>query len=566
MKSKQANTRNAYDSYVKAFRWSTDRIGENGVIGFVSNGSYLNSVAMDGFRQCLLEDFTHIYVFNLRGNQRTSGELSRKEGGKIFGSGSRTPVAITILVKQSGVSNDGFIHYYDIGDYLTREEKLNIISDLGDIGGIQWKQITPNENNDWINQRNQDFLNLIALYDKKKGANISIWSNNYSLGIVSSRDTWVYNFNSIFLITLANKMIDFYNSERMRCNELYQQNSPDIKKEEYIINNRIADKKKISWSRGITRLLCNNVIIENVHEVRTALYRPFCKKSFVHDKSIVEYPSKWDILSPTKESNNLFICVSGTGSKKGFSVIISDCIQDFQLLFNAQSFPMYIYEKAESNEPATGAWYGEETVQPEYTRKEAITDQALTEFRKVYGQEVTKKDIFYYIYAVLQSKGYISAYQDNLSKEMPRIPFLKGFSEYVRIGKALADIHLHYEKPVNPEELGLTIEIDKPDYTVKQMKFPKDGKKALKETIIYNEYIRIKNIPERVYDYIVNGKSAVEWIMERYAITTDKASGITDNPNDYGDEKYIFNLLISVMAVSLKTLDLIDSMPEYEEI
>ena len=174
--------------------------------------------------------------------------------------------------------------------------------------------------------------------------------------------------------------------------------------------------------------------------------------------------------------------------------------------------------------------------------------------------------IFYYIYAVLQSKGYISAYQDNLSKEMPRIPFLKGFSEYVRIGKALADIHLHYEKPVNPEELRLTVEIDKPDYTVQQMKFPKEGKKALKHTISYNEYIRISNIPERVYDYIINGKSAVEWIMERYAITTDKASGITDNPNDYGDEKYIFNLLISVMTVSLKTLDLIDSMPKYEEI
>ena len=226
---------------------------------------------------------------------------------------------------------------------------------------------------------------------------------------------------------------------------------------------------------------------------------------------------------------------------------------------------MYIYEKKETDAQLS-LFADEADTQPEYTRKEAITDQALTEFRKVYGQEVTKEDIFYYIYAVLQSKGYISAYQDNLSKEMPRIPFLKGFSEYVRIGKALADIHLHYEKPVNPEELGLTVEIDKPDYTVSQIKFPKEGKKALKDTILYNEYIRIRNIPERVYDYIINGKSAVEWIMERYAVTTDKASGITDNPNDYGDEKYIFNLLISVMAVSLKTLDLIDSMPEYEEI
>lgn len=149
---------------------------------------------------------------------------------------------------------------------------------------------------------------------------------------------------------------------------------------------------------------------------------------------------------------------------------------------------------------------------------------------------------------------------------MPRIPFLKGFSEYVRIGKALTNVHLHYETPVNPSEIGLTIEIDREDYTVKQMKFPKNDKNTLKDTIIFNEYIRISNIPERVYDYIINGKCVVEWIIERYTITTDKASGITDKTNDYGDEKYIFNLLISVMSVSLKTLELIDSMPEYIEI
>jgi len=185
------------------------------------------------------------------------------------------------------------------------------------------------------------------------------------------------------------------------------------------------------------------------------------------------------LIFPEKESENLVICVSASPLKKNFSVLMTDVIQDFNIMEHSQSFPMYFYEKKESNEPATGDWYGEETTQPEYTRKEAITDQALTEFRKVYGQEVTKEDIFYYIYAVLQSKGYIFAYQDNLTKEMPRIPFLKGFPEYVRIGKALADIHLHYEKPVNPEELGLTVEIDKPDYTVQQMKFPKEGKNIM---------------------------------------------------------------------------------------
>ena len=566
-KSKSTLTRNAYDSYIKAFRWSTDRIGDNGIVGFVSNGSYLDSVALDGFRQCLLEDFTHVYVFNLRGNARTQGEQRKKERGNVFGEGTRTPVAITILVKRSGVQNDGFIHYHDIGDYLTREEKLNIIAESGSIDGIEWEQITSNENNDWINQRNQSFKNFIALGDRKKVETKSIFYTIVS-GIVTSRDSWIYGFSANSVIKNSELMINFYNAERERCfAELKKQSiSADKKKSgDFLTSIRNNAPTKISWSAGLINSFNRNEEIKNTDETRIVVYRPFCKKHLAYTKEIIERPSKWSNIYPDANTQNLVICISGTGSKKGFSVIISDCIQDFQLLFNAQSFPLYIYEKKQSDSQLS-LFADKEDTQPKYTRRDAITDEALQAFRKVYGEEVTKEDIFYYIYAVLQSKGYISAYQDNLSKEMPRIPFLKGFSEYVRIGKALADVHLNYEQPVEPSEIGLTIEIDKEDYTVQQMKFPKDNKKALKDTIIFNEHIRISSIPKRVYDYIINGKSAVEWVMERYAVTTDKASGITDNPNDYGDEKYIFNLLISVISVSLKTLELIDSMPEYTEI
>ena len=569
--SKSTLTRNAYDSYIKAFRWSTDRIGENGIVCFVSNGSYLDSVALDGFRQCLLEDFTHVYVFNLRGNARTQGEQRRKEKGNVFGEGTRTPVAITLLIKRSGVPNDGFIHYHDIGDYLTREEKLNIIAESGSIDSIEWEQIIPNENNDWINQRNQSFMNFIVLGDRKKVETEFIFSNIIA-GIVTSRDSWIYGFSSNSVIKNSALMINFYNAERKKCSaELKKQQEQGIistdKKDisTYLMNIRSNDPTKISWSAGLINSFNKNEEIHNTDETRIVAYRPFCKKHLAYTKEIIERPSKWNNIYPDANTQNLVICISGTGSKKGFSVIINDCIQDFQLLFNSQSFPLYIYEKKEPD--AQLSLFADETdTQPKYTKRDAITDEALQAFRKVYGEEITKEDIFYYIYAVLQSKDYISAYQDNLSKEMPRIPFLKGFSEYVRSGKALADVHLHYEQPVNPSEIGLTIEINKEDYTVQQMKFPKNGKTALKDTIIFNEHIKISGIPERVYDYIINGKSAVEWIMERYAVTTDKASGITDNPNDYGDEKYIFNLLISVMAVSLKTLDLIDSMPEYTEI
>ncbi|MDE6671554.1 MAG: DEAD/DEAH box helicase family protein [Ruminococcus sp.] len=569
-KSKANNTRSAHDSYIKAFRWATDRIGDNGIIGFVSNGAYIDNMAMDGFRQCLLEDFTHVYVFNLRGNARTSGEQRRKEAGNVFDAGSRTPVAITILVKRSGVQNDGFIHYHDIGDYLTREEKLNIIAECVSIDGIEWEQITANDNNDWINQRNQNFSNFIVLGDKKKKESITIFSDNYALGLGTSRDAWVYNFNTSNVIKNSNNMIDFYNSERKRCHTALQQTIESGKiiesKDKYLTELMSTDATKISWSSSLIPKFISNTEIEKSDCVYTTMYRPFCKKHLAYNKPIIHRTSCWNEIFPEEEITNYVICVSASPLKKNFSVLITDCIQDLHLMESSQSFPLYFYEERTENNSQLSLFAEKEDTQPKYTRRDAITDDALQAFRTAYGEEVTKKDIFYYIYAVLQSKGYISTYQDNLSKEMPRIPFLKGFSEYVRIGKALADVHLHYEQPVEPSEIGLTIEIDKEDYTVQQMKFPKDNKKALKDTIIFNEHIRISSIPKRVYDYIINGKSAVEWVMERYAVTTDKASGITDNPNDYGDEKYIFNLLISVISVSLKTLELIDSMPEYTEI
>lgn len=376
---------------------------------------------------------------------------------------------------------------------------------------------------------------------------------------------WVYSFSSSKVLKRANAMIDFYNAERIRCFQELKKRSVSAEKKntvDYLTNLRSNDVTKISWSRGLFNIFCKNEEILHTIETRPVLYRPFCKKELVYNRKIIETPSKWNSVFPDVKTKNFVISISGVPSKSRFSAFMIDTIQDFNNMGRSQCFPLYIYEEVEGQL----ALNAEDDIPPEYTRKEAITDAALQEFRKVYGDEVSKENIFYYIYAVLQSKGYISAYQDNLSKEMPRIPFLKGFSEYVRTGKELAELHLHYEQPVDPSEIGLIVEIDKPDYTVQQMKFLKDGKKALKDTIIFNEHIRISHIPARVYDYIINGKSAVEWLMERYAVTTDKASGITDNPNDYGDEKYIFNLLISVMAVSLKTLELIDSMPEYTEI
>lgn len=579
-KSKATLKRNVYDTYIKAFRWATDRLGDNGVIGFVSNGAYLDSVALDGFRQCLLEDFNSVYVFNLRGNARTSGEQRRKEAGNVFEAGSRTPVAITILVKKKGARKDGFVHYCDIGDYLTREQKLSAISKFGSIKEIPWKTIRPNDNNDWINQRNSNFINFIALGDKKRSEQISMFNDNFSNGVITSRDSWLYGFSEEAVSNNANGLIRVYNEERIRCHSDYQESvdkgeiGADSKLQEtYLMNIRNNDTKKISWSRGLSRLFCQNKELPVSGDIRTATYRPFCKKKLAYDKNLIELPSRWDNIFPTAESENIVLCVSAPPLKKNFSTLITNTIQDYHLFENSFCFPLFIYEKDSKNSDNLQFNLSDymndaqlKQHKSEYKRRYAISDAALRKLREIYGNKVEKEDIFYYLYAVLQCKKYVELYGDNLSKEMPRIPMLDKFPEYVHIGRELAKLHLDYEQEVDPASIRLQVQIDKPDYTVEKMQFKKEGKIIQKDTIYFNRFITIRNIPDRAYEYIVNGKSAIEWIMERYAVTVDKASGIKDDPNLYGDEKYIYNLLISVIALSIRTQDLIDSMPDYKEI
>lgn len=375
-------------------------------------------------------------------------------------------------------------------------------------------------------------------------------------------------------------MIRFYNAERTRCHAEFDARvsegvlTADPKVQEtYLMNTRSSDPTRISWSSGLFRLFCKNEEIKLDDAVRTVAYRPYCKKKLVYNKSIIERPSKWDSIFPDPTYDNLVICVSGAPLKKGFSVLITDCIQDLNFMEHSICMPLYVYERDEKTTNAQQLsiydLLPDAAPEPEaiqYKRRYAISDAALKKFREIYGNKVEKEDIFYYLYAVLQSRKYINLYGDNLAKEMPRIPMLDKFPEYVRIGKVLAKLHLDYEQEVDPASIGLQIQIDKLDYTVEKMQFKKEGNAVRKDTIYFNRHITVSNIPDRAYEYVVNGKSAIEWIMERYAVTIDKASGIMDDPNLYGDEKYIFNLLISVIALSVRTQDLLDSLPKYKEI
>ena len=564
--SEAALNKSAYDSYIKAFRWASDRLNEKegGVIGFVTNGAWLDANGLDGMRKCLAREFSAIYVFNLRGNQRTSGELSRKEGGKIFGSGSRTPIAITILVKKPKASDEAArIYYHDIGDYLSREDKLRIIRNMGDISNplMQWVTITPNEHGDWLNKRSEQFQLYTPLEPEKKfGKGNKSFFVSYSLGTATNRDTWVYNFSLTRLQKNIEKTILHYNEQRLL-----------LAKGE--IQEPIKDSTKGTWTRDwLNQVKKNKPFVENKNEYRVALYRPFMRVNSYFDDDLNQERYQLPRLFPTPSHRNLVICVSGIGASKDFSALMTDCIPDLQLQFNGQCFPLYWYD--DSTADIADLFSPPQSEMDRYVRRDGVTDWILSTARKQYGSRVTKEDIFYYVYGILHAPDYRTTFAADLKKSLPRLPLVESpddFWAFSRAGRSLAELHLGYER-VEPYAgchtvNSTTSEDDAINYRVEKMRFGKlDSKTADKRIIHYNAGITIENIPLEAYDYVVNGKSAIEWVMERYAVKTDPASRIENNPNDWcrehDDPKYIYNLLLRIITVSLETMKIVPSLPK----
>lgn len=561
--SESNNKNSLYDSYIKAFRWASDRLNqkEGGIIGFVTNGAWIDGNSQDGMRKCLEKEFSTIYVFNLRGNQRTSGELSRKEGGKIFGSGSRTPIAITILVKQPDkpANEKAKIFYHDIGDYLSREDKLKKIRGFGDISHpmMMWKELNPNEHGDWINHRNEAYKNYIILGDKDNKRNKeTFFVPFYSCGVKTQRDAWAYN-SSLFTVQQAAKsQVDFYNEQR------------DMLHKGEIVD--VTYSATLSWTSAVMSDIKRNQTYNiNDCEYRVALYRPFFKQYQLWYKPLNERQYQMPKLFPSAEHKNLLICISGIGATKDFTALITDCTPDLQVQFNGQCFPLFWYEENDNDLADLFNQYAEKDVLDRYDKKDGITDYIHKEARKLYGSKVTKEDIFYYVYGFLHSPEYRSTFEADLKKMLPRLPLVdnpEDFWAFSKAGRELAELHLNYET-VEPYQ-GVEFD-EKPvcGYGVEKMRFGKiDSKTADKSTIIFNGGLTIKNIPLEAYDYVVNGKSAIEWLMERYQVTTDAKSGILNDPNkwaeEHDDEKYIFNLVLRMITVSLETMKIVKSLPK----
>ena len=547
-----------YDSYIRAIRWASDRVKDSGVIAFVSNGSFIDGNAADGLRKSLVDEFSKLYVYNLRGNQRTSGEQSRREGGKIFGSGSRTPVTICVLVKDPSHTGEAVLHYRDIGDYLSREEKLDIIAREGSIAHTEWEVIVPNEAADWINQRDEKYDTYQPIGDKatKGKPNTPGVFQLYSNGLKSNRDAWVYNFSAEKVLENIMSMVSFYQQQLTH-------EKPNM------------DPTKISWSPALLAAHKSHKDIKVVAtSIRESMYRPFCKEQLYSEPSLIERPGLLSKFFPTPNHKNVAITLPGPGSAGEFYALAIDMIPALGVATSLQVFSLYTYEPVVEDDGGLNLNLGGGEVVDGYTRKENITDATLAAYRSTYGDEgIAKEDIFYYIYALLHHPEYREKYAADLKKMLPRIPLVKGFWEYSRVGRALAELHLGYES-VEPYPLDEVVSSPAPEdleerfefYRVQKLQF---GPKKDKTRIKYNGHLTLKGIPEEVYNYILMGnRSALEWVIDRYQVKTDKKSLITNDPNDYcravNDPRYIVDLIKRLVTVSLETQKLVGTLPRFE--
>lgn len=557
-----------YDSYIRAFRWATDRIGDAGVVAFVSNGGWIDGNTADGMRLSLADDYSLIYVYNLRGNARTAGELRKKEAGNIFGGGSRNTVAVFIGVKNAARPGPRQILYRDIGDYLSREAKLRIV---GDANPLDWQLITPNPQGDWVNQRDDTFNSLPVIGSKRADGGNTVIFANYSLGLGTNRDAWCYNFSRDALAANIGTTIDFYNSEVDRIAELRRATDKMPPIDEVVT----VDSTKFSWDRINKRQVVQGmrIALATNSGMRVGIYRPFTKEHVYFDpkQQLNNCTYQLPAMFPTGHHPNVGFYVVGAGSDVPFSTIMLGDLPNLHVTgagSGGQFFPRWTYEKAES---ATGELdFGAATDIDAYgyRRVDNITDEILKLYREALGEQVTKDDIFYYVYGQLHDPDYREKYAADLKKMLPHIPTPgshERFDQLVDAGRKLAELHVNYES-VEPYPLDVQLKpaVDADDRETWRVQKMKWRSKTDHCAIIYNAKVTIAGIPPETERYMLGSRSALGWIIDRYKVTTDKASGIVNDPNDWCDEHddptYIIDLIKRVTTVSIETMKIVDTL------
>ena len=552
-----------YDSYIRAIKWATLRVNERGVIAYVTNGGFLDSNTADGMRKTLAAEFSAIHIFNLRGNQRTAGEDSRKEGGKVFGGGSRATVAISLLVKDPGKPGPATIYYTEVADYLTREEKLSRLAAAASVAGLTSREISPNEHGDWLSQRRDDFGEFISLGSKGRAEPCVF--GTYSGGLSTARDAWAYNSSRAEQVSNTTRLIANY--EALLVDTLSSTSS---------------DPTRISWSTVLRSLFDRRRTVQyRADEVVPATYRPFFRQWSYREPALVHSAYRQRELFPRLSLSNSGYYVLNPGAAKPFSVLALGTTPDLAFFGSnaGQFYARWRYEKSDTGGGNSTLDFGSDEnarAVDGYRRIDNITDEALGRFQAAYGHSFTKDDIFFYVYGLMHSPEYRETYAADLKKMLPRIPLLKDAQPFADAGRALSGLHLGYES-VTPYPLD-GLDVDAPDddtaydvFRVEKMAFAKkrdpETKKLVadKSTVMYNDRITLSGIPQDAYRYMLGSRSAVEWIIDRYQVKTDKPSGIVNDPNDWsrevGDPRYIIDLLARIVTVSLETMQIVDALP-----
>ena len=559
-RTEAVNKNSLYDSYIRAYRWASDRIGDKGIIGFVTNAGWIDSNSADGMRKCLAEEFSAIYMYHLKGNQRTSGERSRQEGGKVFGEGSRAPVAIVFLVKNPASAERGKIYFHSVDDYLTREEKLACLRRDASMVYTQTNVIIPDAHGDWLNQRDDSFVSFWPLISKELTSSIF---KDVSRGLETGRDVWSINSSIDKLSENINKLINTYNND-------------------LTTGVRTLDPSKIKWTSSLQNFANKGITITfNRKNITEILYRPFFIQKAYNAKELIHRVGHFAKYFPQKQSQNLIICSSGVDNlvicinqnakDAGQIALMTNHIADLHFNGDTQCFPRWL--PGEQSKTAVDDLFEAQNPMPS-----GFSPEALPHFQTAYPDEsITEDDLFYYIYGILHSEDYRTRYANNLMKELPRIPRVatyEQFMAFVEAGQELARLHVHFED-VTPYA-GVTIEYTKPgqpSFRVKQMRWGKikgkTGNAAKdKSTLIYNDWITVKNIPLEAQEYVVNKKSALDWVVERACVSIDKASGIVNDFNDYaaemGNERYPLDLFLKIITVSLETMKIVKALPKLE--
>lgn len=547
-RSKATLKNSLYDSYKMAIRWASDRISDQGVVAFVTNGSWIDGNVDAGVRTCLAEEFSSVYVLNLRGNARTSGDMRRAEGDNVFNQGSRAPVAISVLVRNPDAQHKGCrILYRDIGDYLSRGQKLDRLREWGSISSIDdWQMIQPDQHHDWIGQRDEVFETFYAVGSKEAKAGkvddaiFGLFSNGYKTG----RDAYAYNFSYDSCGTNAGKMVQDY------CNALSDWNEDKNETEELDSIIKIRSQH-IRWDRELKRRLRQRVATTfSVENIRKVVYRPFVKQHLYADNTFSQAPGQNRDIFPTNNSENHTICVPGVGSTKPFSALMVDCMPDLHFVAFGQCFPRYRFVRKQALSLL------EETSGLE--RVDNISDTALAAFRTHYQDPAISKDaIFAYVYGVLHAPDFRARFAHDLAKSLPRIPFAPDFQAFAQAGVALAALHLHHETgpqyPLTPQVTGTG-----PLFTPRAMGLAGENNSVL----VVNDHLRLAGIPPEAHRYQVNGRTPLGWLIDRYRVTTDKHSGIRNDPNAwFADEAAFIAAVGRIVYLSVETVRIVEELP-----